>query len=129
MDVSHLAATSQLLNIRRYVFLTLYPCSASTYPTPWAPSYLIPFFRRLLIAVHSIHQLNISHEDLKRSNVLVDDSGSPVLVDFGFSHFRPHGEKVKSAGGTLDYSSPEKSAVSSSCGLIVPQLTRPGHAV
>jgi hypothetical protein len=44
----------------------------------------------------------------------VDEAGWPVVVDFGFSHFWPNGGKVKSAGGTLDYSSPEKVAVSSS---------------
>lgn len=34
-----------------------------------------------------------------------------MLVDFGFSHFKADGGYVKSAGGTLDYSSPEKIAV------------------
>lgn len=31
-----------------------------------------------------------------------------MVVDFGFSQFSPDGGRVKSAGGTLDYSSPEK---------------------
>ena len=75
------------------------------------------FFRRLLCAVRDLHSLNISHEDLKRSNVLVDNHGCPILVDFGFSHFKANGDKVKSAGGTLDYCSPEKVEVSrGACG-------------
>lgn len=91
-----------------YVFLTLYPCSISSISKPWASDAVVIFFRRLLHTVRNLHQLNVSHEDIKRSNVLADSQGSPVLVDFGFSHFKANGGYVKSAGGTLDYSSPEK---------------------
>lgn len=73
---------------------------------------VIPFFRRLCHVINSLHILGISHEDLKRSNVLLDSAMRPVVVDFGFSHFSPGGGLVRSAGGTLDYSSPEKVAVS-----------------
>ncbi|WVW80038.1 hypothetical protein I302_102011 [Kwoniella bestiolae CBS 10118] len=93
-----------------YVFLTLYPASASAYPTPWDREMFNRFFRKLLTTIDILHQLDISHEDLKRSNVLVDETGSPAVVDFGFSHFKPHGGPVRSAGGTLDYSSPQKAA-------------------
>lgn len=93
-----------------YVFLTLYPCSISSISKPWASDAVVIFFRRLLHTVRNLHQLNVSHEDIKRSNVLADSQGSPVLVDFGFSHFKANGGYVKSAGGTLDYSSPEKTA-------------------
>jgi len=95
----------------RYVFLTLYKSSASSYRTPWDHRYLVVFFKHLLHYVKALHSLNISHEDLKRSNVLVDGYHLPVLVDFGFSHFTAEGRMVMSAGGTLDYSSPEKVAV------------------
>ncbi|EIW66820.1 hypothetical protein TREMEDRAFT_34698 [Tremella mesenterica DSM 1558] len=91
-----------------YVFLTLYPCSASSLRVPWPRNKLVPFFRHLCHTVACLHSLNISHEDIKRSNVLVTTGGEPRLVDFGFSHFKPFGGAVKSAGGTLDYSSPEK---------------------
>jgi hypothetical protein len=42
----------------------------------------------------------------------MDSKYKPILVDFGFSHFKANGGLVKSAGGTLDYSSPEKVSVS-----------------
>jgi serine/threonine protein kinase len=64
------------------------------------------------MTVHSLHALGVSHEDLKRSNVLVDPVGCPSLIDFGFSHFAAYGQRVRSAGGTLDYSSPQKVEVS-----------------
>ncbi|KAK8861502.1 hypothetical protein IAR55_002323 [Kwoniella newhampshirensis] len=93
-----------------YVFLTLYPYSASSSHVVWTRERLVTFFRRLLLTIHALHELGVSHEDIKRSNILMDKDGMPILVDFGFSHFRPHGGSVKSAGGTLDYSSPEKTA-------------------
>jgi serine/threonine protein kinase len=69
------------------------------------------------MTVHTLHALNVSHEDLKRSNVLVDPVGCPSLIDFGFSHFAAYGQKVRSAGGTLDYSSPQKVEVSHWCNI------------
>ena len=107
-----------------YVFLTLHRVSTSSFPGPWKRYHLVAAFRRLLNTVHALHSIGVSHEDIKRSNVLLDDGLLPVIVDFGFSHFRPDGGLVKSAGGTLDYSSPEKVRVSLAktitvCGFIV----------
>ena len=96
----------------RYMFSTLLPKSAAEVQQPWDHDLLINFFRRLCISIHALHQLDVSHEDIKRSNVLVDECSTPALIDFGFSHFSPYGQKVRSAGGTLDYSSPEKTEVS-----------------
>jgi serine/threonine protein kinase len=92
----------------RYLFSTLHSHSVAEVQEPWDHDRLINFFRRLCISVFELHQLNISHEDIKRSNVLVDQISLPALIDFGFSHFSPYSEFVRSAGGTLDYSSPEK---------------------
>jgi hypothetical protein len=44
--------------------------------------------------------------------VLATSELEPILVDFGFAHFTPDGGQVRSLGGTMDYSSPEKLAVS-----------------
>ncbi|BEJ05798.1 hypothetical protein CcaverHIS641_0303200 [Cutaneotrichosporon cavernicola] len=74
---------------------------------------VVPFFRALLRTVEAIHLLGVSHEDLKRGNILLlNEEGRvrPVLADFGFSQFLPDGGYAKSHGGTLDYSSPEKVA-------------------
>jgi hypothetical protein len=45
-------------------------------------------------------------------SVFAPPVGWPALIDFGFSHFAAYGQSVKSAGGTLDYTSPEKAEVS-----------------
>lgn len=76
---------------------------------------VVPFFRALLRTVDAIHLLGVSHEDIKRGNILLlKENGRvlPILADFGFAHFLPDGGNVKSIGGTVDYSSPEKIAVS-----------------
>jgi serine/threonine protein kinase len=100
---------------RSYVFLTLHQNSVSG--SSISGDDLIIFFRHLCITIHTLHRLGISHEDIKRSNVLVDRKGRPVVVDFGFSHFNPDNKLQKSAGGTLDYSSPEKVLVRFDCAI------------
>jgi serine/threonine protein kinase len=76
---------------------------------------VFPFFRALLRTLQSIHLLGVSHEDIKRGNILIlKENGRvrPILADWGFAQFVPDGGHVKSLGGTVDYSSPEKVAVS-----------------
>lgn len=94
-----------------FIFLTVYPYSASMVGNH--PEHVMPFFRKLLLSVWAIHMLDLSHEDLKRSNILASHDIEPILVDFGFAHFTPDGGIVKSLGGTMDYSSPEKLAACS----------------
>lgn len=103
------------------MFSTLHHHSAAQEHQPWEHDRLVNFFRRLCLAVHALHQLNISHEDIKRSNVLVDAISCPALIDFGFSHFAAYRQPMRSAGGTLDYSSPEKVRVSR-CLSLVPEF-------
>lgn len=42
------------------------------------------FFARLLDVVRSMHERGVAHGDLKRkSNLMIDDSGSPIVLDLG----------------------------------------------
>lgn len=55
------------------------------------------------------HQLNIIHRDLKPENVLMDESGSPKLADFGVARLS-EGTRMTRSGlkvGTAPYMSPE----------------------
>jgi len=51
------------------------------------------FPRRLAEAVEEMHRRGVAHLDLRhRSNVMVDEAGRPVLIDFGSAvTFRPGG--------------------------------------
>lgn len=63
-------------------------------------------------AVHSLHQQNVVHLDLKPANVLVRDDGSVVLLDFGLSchaHFPDLlAEQLRRAVGSPAWMAPEQ---------------------
>jgi eukaryotic-like serine/threonine-protein kinase len=50
-----------------------------------APADIARWGRAIALAVHSLHQQNAVHEDLKPANVLLRADGSAVLIDFGLS--------------------------------------------
>ncbi len=60
-------------------------------------------FRQICDAVDYAHRQGVRHGDLKPSNILVDASGSPKLLDFGVAALA--GEAA--AGYTRRYASPE----------------------
>ncbi len=64
-------------------------------------------FRQIVSAVAYCHSKGISHRDLKLENILVTGSGTAKIIDFGFSVWTPHGQKVKILCGTPAYMSPE----------------------
>ena len=47
------------------------------------PDVIIPMLRRLLGALNYVHANNILHRDISPDNILVDENGNPVLIDFG----------------------------------------------
>jgi hypothetical protein len=56
----------------------------------------------VLAGLVAMHEVGIGHLDLKPSNVIVRDSGQPVLVDFGLS-----GRHVRPGCATAAYGAPE----------------------
>lgn len=70
-------------------------------------------FARVCEAVHHGHQRGVIHCDLKPSNVLVDSSGHPKVIDFGIARaIDRDGEqgatRTGEIAGTLAYMSPEQ---------------------
>lgn len=58
-------------------------------------------------ALAYIHSKGIVYRDLKPENVLIDDRGYPVLVDFGLAKELKDGEKTFTLRGTPGYLPPE----------------------
>lgn len=61
---------------------------------------------RLALALAHAHDQGIVHGDVKPTNVLLSQHGSPLLVDFNLSGSRYHSTEAK--GGTLPYMPPEQ---------------------
>ncbi len=62
-------------------------------------------------ALEAVHQLGILHRDVKPSNILVDQSGTPKLTDFGAVAFLDEESSLTVSGtsvGTPCYMSPEQ---------------------
>lgn len=66
----------------------------------------------LALGVHSLHQQNTVHLDLKPANVLIRDDGSAVLLDFGLScnaHYPDLlAEQLRKAVGSPTWIAPEQ---------------------
>lgn len=76
------------------------------------PREALDLFARICDAVHYAHQRGVIHRDIKPSNIVVENDGSPSVLDFGLA--RPAGMTellVSTTGqilGTLPYMSPEQ---------------------
>ena len=66
-------------------------------------------------AIHHAHQRGTLHRDLKPNNILLDESGSPLVTDFGLAKITEHDTEVTQTGvmmGTPGYMPPEQVASS-----------------
>jgi formylglycine-generating enzyme required for sulfatase activity/predicted Ser/Thr protein kinase len=66
---------------------------------------------KILSALSEVHSKGIIHRDLKPNNVLLNESGEPILIDFGIARVEEGGKAKTGTGfsiGTPVYMSPEQ---------------------
>jgi eukaryotic-like serine/threonine-protein kinase len=79
------------------------------FPYSEAAALLAPVAR----ALHHAHQHKVVHRDVKPANILINESGQPMLSDFGIVKITETNESIKLTGtgipiGTPSYMSPEQ---------------------
>jgi nucleotide-binding universal stress UspA family protein len=88
------------------------PLSAFVERAPLPPAEVATLGAALADAVHSIHQQDVIHFDLKPENVIVRPNGDAVLLDFGFARHAHYpdllAEEQHFAAGSAAYVSPEQ---------------------
>lgn len=65
------------------------------------------YFMQLISAVHHCHEANIAHRDLKPENLLLDDSFTLKVADFGLSAVSDESILLRTQCGTPGYMAPE----------------------
>ena len=71
----------------------------------------LPIARQVLSALQEAHSQGVIHRDLKPQNVMLDRSGTPLLMDFGIARSSADTGGMTGTGvmiGTPDYMSPEQ---------------------
>jgi len=49
----------------------------------FTPEEIVVLLKKMLSAIEFIHQAGILHRDISPDNILIDETGNPVLIDFG----------------------------------------------
>lgn len=68
---------------------------------------VLPILRQLADGLAHAHERGVLHLDLKPANVLLADTGEPMLLDFNLSYSEMEGKR-EVVGGTIPYMAPEQ---------------------
>jgi serine/threonine protein phosphatase PrpC len=79
---------------------------------PCSPNQAIRIIRQIALGLRYLHRQQVIHQDLKPSNILIDDNEQIKLVDYGSCYLQSAKElpqiiKMEQALGTASYSAPE----------------------
>lgn len=83
-----------------------------------SPAEFTVIVAKIANALNFVHRRGVTHLDVKPQNIVVDDNGTPFLVDFGLSvergSFQSSSSNAGGLCGTLSYMSPEQARVDQS---------------
>lgn len=65
------------------------------------------YVAEIALAIDFLHNAGVVHRDIKATNVLLDDEGHAVLIDFGLAKWLSHTECTNTICGTSEYMAPE----------------------
>lgn len=54
-----------------------------TNPSILSPRRVTQILLQLLDAIETVHEVNLLHRDISPDNIIIEDTGAPVLIDFG----------------------------------------------
>ena len=75
------------------------------------PDEAVDIFQQICLALEAAHGVGILHRDLKPQNVMREDAGRVVVMDFGLARMIDSNDGMTMTGalvGTVDYMSPEQ---------------------
>ncbi|KAI1701597.1 protein kinase domain-containing protein [Ditylenchus destructor] len=67
---------------------------------------IVEFAGEIKDGLHELHNRNICHNDIKDENIMVNDEGTAVIVDYDLSYFLGDDEVFESYGGSDGYKHP-----------------------
>jgi serine/threonine protein kinase/Tfp pilus assembly protein PilF len=102
---------SRSARARARLTTTVTAATVATFGTPALPEVEVQWVLRLLSSLAAgldhAHRRGILHLDIKPANVLLAESGDPMLLDFNLSHDTTSRFR-EAVGGTIPYMSPEQ---------------------
>ncbi|PDV98022.1 hypothetical protein A9Q02_02770 [Candidatus Chloroploca asiatica] len=75
---------------------------------PWKPESVERFLSVMLDQLQKCHEHQVVHRDLKPRNIIRNNTGDYILIDFGISKLDNVTQKMAKGIGTPDYASPEQ---------------------
>jgi serine/threonine protein kinase len=76
-------------------------------PNFWNPNGIGRIICGIVFGMRFVHAKGFIHRDLKRSNILIDSLGHPLIGDFGTSRLQINEATLTTEAGTVHYAAPE----------------------
>ncbi|XP_043579049.1 serine/threonine-protein kinase S6KL isoform X1 [Bombus pyrosoma] len=65
------------------------------------------YVAEVALAIDFLHNAGVVHRDIKATNVLLDEEGHAIIIDFGLAKWLNHTERTHTLCGTPEYMAPE----------------------